>query len=376
MALSLLKDSPPEFEEMINNMEQELQAQGWTVLRFSSEGRGDNLLWPYWQVQIVLGLAVKTIGEEKPSLKFFYSTRTTTESLALIATLVKNLNKKVFNYALGSALEHFWHFDYRKFLNAAAIPTVIIEFNSSTFTSEIVDELKQWLISALLSHIGTCIEPPVKVPDALTEPEPEIICPTGEAENITPEIPLPPINLHLNEALSLKNEEVEVKSEDEVVTTMENELPSVDEQKTPMDEGREEILETTVPNTQQKLPPPLPVLKTSNKEEIKKREAKRESLKRRRYLPNPFASPAGEPVYRFAHAKEKTKSIRFYHNKKPLSGEALNLPIVPIVHSTFLRFPSARPSHPGCPPAPYLPLKELAAIVTSKENNFSKPEKL
>jgi len=395
IALGMLKGSSPEFEEITSNVEQVLHEKGWNVLRFLAEGKGDSLLWPYWQVQIVLGLDAKNTSPEKPILKFFYSPRTTTESLALIATLVKHLNKYDFSYALAGTIEYLWHFSYRKLLNASAIPTVIIEFNSLKLTPEISDTLVKWLTTSLLVHFKTDILPEgdteplekeqiqAKIIDnfsGLTEEEKIMFsngCTQGidlEVRELAREPDKDDVSLQTTEAKEKKEEEATYTSSITSIEQIVNELYRNDAEST-VNNVKATAVKTqdvSLASVEKSITRP-PALEAKNSEEIIPMETKRKNLKRRRYPPNPFVSPAGEPLHQFVRYIGELKETQY--DNKPLTNRVSRTFNMPIACSTFSDHLLAGQKQPDASYDSFLALKDLAAVINSTTKTFPKPEK-
>jgi hypothetical protein len=366
--------------EVMERVNRELGARGWTVIKVLPERKGDSLLWPYWQVQIVLGLAGKNNSDSKPRLKFFYSPRATTESLALVATLVKHLRDYYFDYSLASTLEYFWRLAYRKLLNATTIPTVLIELNAPEIAAEIVDTLANWLITSLLAHFeqtaeknnGNLAVQQYYIKNGGPKPDPVITtsAPLSSesateqndnvlAKSVPDEVPpesLPSTDVTATTASVSGNEQLII-------------CPPPDSNKEQMEEDNQKTSKKQAAITTDKEPQPaLPhSIKTSGAGAIR---TKNKRNKQRYYPANPFFAPAGEPVYPFVRRYQGNYTALAH----PLNTRSETSGSLSTTCSTFAKSLPASQELTATLPATFMAIKDLAAAVAIPAKNTPGPE--
>ncbi|WP_406676133.1 hypothetical protein [Moorella sp. ACPs] len=150
IVLRPLAGQDPTLTALLTTLSQELQGQGANVLIVPATA-SDGQLFRLWQTQVLFAFSQKDTAGPEPALRFFYSPKRREESLGLIAALVQTMLRSgsPLSYTIPGAWEHFKNFRYRRLLNNAEVPSILIEFCQVHLDPEFIHNITTWLVEGL-----------------------------------------------------------------------------------------------------------------------------------------------------------------------------------------------------------------------------------
>ncbi|KYH33130.1 hypothetical protein [Neomoorella mulderi] len=200
------------FTALLTTLSQELQGQGANVLIVPATA-SDGQLFRLWQTQVLFAFSQRdgAAPAPEPALRFFYAPKKREESLGLIAALVQAMLRsgRPLGYTIPGSWEHFKNFRYRRLLNNAEVPSVLIEFCQVHLDPEFIHNITMWLVGGLTWYFqkplteetvfklqsllqrfrDACLrEPQYRVP-ATNQEKKETAPPEGEPATMTPARP-------------------------------------------------------------------------------------------------------------------------------------------------------------------------------------------
>ncbi|MGI9862555.1 hypothetical protein SDD30_14335 [Moorella naiadis] len=152
---------PPEQELnlLLTTLSKELKGQGANVLIVPA-GASDGQLFRLWQTQVLFAFSQNEAPGTMPGLRFFYAPGKKEASLGLIAALVRAMlsTGDPPTYTIPGTWEHFKNFRYRRLLNNAGVPSVLIEFCRVDLNPAFVHHLSAWLVNGLIQYFQRPVE--------------------------------------------------------------------------------------------------------------------------------------------------------------------------------------------------------------------------
>jgi hypothetical protein len=150
IVLRPLADQDQTLTALLTTLSQELQGQGANVLIVPATA-SDGQLFRLWQTQVLFAFSQKDGAAPEPALRFFYAPKKREESLGLIAALVQAMLRsgRPLSYTIPGAWEYFKNFRYRRLLNNAEVPSVLIEFCQVHLDPEFIHNITMWLVGGL-----------------------------------------------------------------------------------------------------------------------------------------------------------------------------------------------------------------------------------
>lgn len=150
IVLHPLAGQDPTLTSLLTTLSQELQGQGASVLIVPAT-TSDGQLFRLWQTQVLFAFSQKDTAGSEPALRFFYSPKRREESLGLIAALVQTMLRSgsPLSYTIPGAWERFKNFRYRRLLNNAEVPSILIEFCQVHLEAEFIHNITTWLVEGL-----------------------------------------------------------------------------------------------------------------------------------------------------------------------------------------------------------------------------------
>ncbi|WP_258358993.1 hypothetical protein [Moorella sulfitireducens (nom. illeg.)] len=135
---------------LLTALYQGLQRQGANVLIVPATA-SDGRLFRLWETQVLFAFSQKEVTFQEPALHFFYSPKRREESMRLIAALVQAMLRSgsLLSYTIPSTWEHFKNFRYRRLLNNAEVPSILIEFCGVNLDPGFIHSITMWLVDGL-----------------------------------------------------------------------------------------------------------------------------------------------------------------------------------------------------------------------------------
>ncbi|MDN5346448.1 MAG: hypothetical protein PWP65_12 [Clostridia bacterium] len=145
-----------------------LNDHGIEILFMPPSAEGVEQLFKHFQAQFIFCFNPKLKGQGSDDLRFFYSQKYHEESLTVLASLLKELSRLEIDipYRVACWWEHFLRRSYRKVLEMANLPGILIEIGRTALTSEQEEILIKSITAGILENF--CPKKGLKVS---TEPD-------------------------------------------------------------------------------------------------------------------------------------------------------------------------------------------------------------